>query len=56
MNTLKIKCTFTDRSGRKVDIDVLPEKDRLRAAEKIAVRAMETLYGPDYVVKAEKKI
>ena len=55
MNEFKIKCTLTDNStGKTVAIEKLTEKERLKAAEKITVRALQILYGPEYEIKFEK--
>lgn len=55
MNEFKIKCTLTDNStGKTVAIEKLTEKERLKAAEKITVRVLQILYGPEYEIKFEK--
>ena len=54
MNEFKIKCTVTDRTGKTVNIEELSEGERLKAAEKMAVRALRVLYGPEYEVKLKK--
>ena len=55
MKEFKIKCTLTDSStGKTVNIEELSEKERMKAAEKMTIRAFQTLYGPEYVVKIKK--
>ena len=55
MQELKIECTLTDNStGKTVNIEELTEKERMKAAEKMTVRALQALYGPGYAVKFKK--
>ena len=56
MSEIKIKCTLTDcQSGKTVNINSLTEEERLIFAEKMALRAFQTLYGPNYEMKIEKQ-
>ena len=52
MNELKIECTLTDNAaGKTVNIEELTSKERIKAAEKMTIRALQTLYGPEYEIK-----